>query len=526
MPPFARMALSSGVVDASALSPPASPLRRGRRRLARLVRSRAGPPRWHWLASVFFLAFAARSLYAVDLALALESQSQPGARMMQRYDEGAAAILRGEGALMVSGVDPSDTSLLARPPGYSLLLAVIYRLVGRGLFAAQLVQNALNACVPVLVFLLADALLGRRAAAAAGLLAAVMPHLAYYSALLTPDVVCAVPVLGALVLLAPAARGRRVGLGRALVAGLALGAAVWLRPNLLLLGPALACALVLAGRPGRRPWRAAAAVAAGAALAIAPITVRNYVLFRAFVPVSINLGVVLWEGLGEASGNAWGTRTDDVDVAAQEAQTYGDPRYADWWASPDGIRRDRDRVRRSLRVIAAHPVWFAGAALRRAAEMLDYAAADAPPVERAGAARAETLDALHEPGQGRAAAHLWGPELLARLRPRLSSRQAVLAGRALDPARVPLRPLQTALTVLALPLVLVGAGAVALLAPRRAVFLLAVPAYQMAIQSIVHFEFRYVLPMHACLLVLAGAGLGLAAGLVGESARRRRPHLG
>ena len=52
------------------------------------------------------------------------------------------------------------------------------------------------------------------------------------------------------------------------------------------------------------------------------------------------VGVVLWEGLGEASGNAWDTRTDDIDVAAQEARTYGDERYGEWWGSPDGIRRD------------------------------------------------------------------------------------------------------------------------------------------------------------------------------------------
>src|SRR4029077_644906 len=103
-------------------------------------------------------------------------------------------------------------------------------------------------------------------------------------------------------------------------------------------------------------------------------------VYRAFGLVSSNLGVVLWEGLGEASGNAWGTRTDDIDVAAQEAQLYGDARYGEWWGSPGGVRRDPGRVRRSLAVIRAHPFWFAGAALRRAARMLDYVGADAPPV--------------------------------------------------------------------------------------------------------------------------------------------------
>jgi hypothetical protein len=36
----------------------------------------------------------------------------------------------------------------------------------------------------------------------------------------------------------------------------------------------------------------------------------------------------------------------------------------------------------------------------------------------------------------------------------------------------------------------------------------------------VHFEFRYVLPMHACLLVLAGTALALLGGVVAARGRR------
>jgi hypothetical protein len=474
------------------------------------------------MAAVFVVALAVRSLYAVDLAPALESQEQPGSRMMQRYDEGAAAILRGDGLLFVSGVDPSDTGLLSRPPGYSILLAAIYRVVGRGLFAAQLVQNVLNALVPMLVFLLADTLVGRRSAIGAGLVAALLPHLAYYSALLTPDVVCVIPVLLALILLVPVARGRKVPIVRALLAGAMLGLAVWLRPNLLLLGPTVAAAVAFLSRPRTRRWATAAAVAAGAVAAIAPITIRNFVLYRTFVPVSINLGVVLWEGIGEASGNAWGTRTDDIDVAAQEAEMYGDPRYGEWWASPDGIKRDRDRVRRSLAIIAQHPAWFAGAALRRAAQMMDYVGAGAPPVAGRGTVPHGTLDTLHEPGQGGSARHLWGADLLARLRPRITSRDAVSLGRVLGVLRPVLRPLQMGLEVLILPLVVGGLAVLLIVAPRRALFTLVVPLYQVGFQSIVHFEFRYVLPMQAALLVLAGVALALAGGWIGDWRRRHR----
>jgi hypothetical protein len=43
-----------------------------------------------------------------------------------------------------------------------------------------------------------------------------------------------------------------------------------------------------------------------------------------------------------------------------------------------------------------------------------------------------------------------------------------------------------------------------------------------AFQSIVHFEFRYVLPMHACLLVLAGVPLALIGGRMAQWVGRRR----
>src|SRR4029450_9470859 len=104
----------------------------------------------------------------------------------------------------------------------------------------------------------------------------------------------------------------------------------------------------------------------------------------------------------------------------------------------------------------------------------------------------------------------------ARLRPRITSRDAVRPGRGAAILRPVVRPIQEAMTAASLPLLLVGLAALLLAAPRRAAFLLVVPLYQVAFQAIVHFEFRYVLPMHACLLVFAGAALALAGGWVAD----------
>jgi hypothetical protein len=119
------------------------------------------------------------------------------------------------------------------------------------------------------------------------------------------------------------------------------------------------------------------------------------------------------------------------------------------------------------------------------------------------------LDTLHEPGQGGSRRHLWGADLLAppapaHHEPGLRPYRARPRDRC-GPSWV---PLQIALGVLALPLVVAGLAALVAVAPRRALFTLVVPLYQVAFQSIVHFEFRYVLPMHACLLVFAGAAPG------------------
>src|SRR5207237_1575526 len=40
---------------------------------------------------------------------------------------------------------------------------------------------------------------------------------------------------------------------------------------------------------------------------------------------------------------------------------------------PDGIQRDRERMRKALNIIAHHPFWYAGSVARRIASVLKYA---------------------------------------------------------------------------------------------------------------------------------------------------------
>jgi hypothetical protein len=140
----------------------------------------------------------------------------------------------------------------------------------------------------------------------------------------------------------------------------------------MLLAPFLAVVIVVIARERRRALGHAAALLVAAFALIAPITLRNHAVFGEWVPVSINGGLTLWQGVADAGGEAEGAFRRDKLVMAEEAERYDNPRYREWWAEPDGIFRDRERYRRARAVIRAHPLLYARGG-RGALEMLSYA---------------------------------------------------------------------------------------------------------------------------------------------------------
>ena len=447
-----------------------------------------------WLAALFLLAFVVRSLYAVDQAPDMYTPEQEGTRMAQRYDAAALSILSGDGVLWPRVPDKEKTGLLARPPGYPLYLAVVYKTLGHSFFAAQAVQNLLTSLACVLMVLASARLASWPAALAGGLIAALSPPLGYVSALVLPDALSALPLVTALLILASVHPEGRAGLWASAAAGALVGAGVWLRPNVVLLAPFLSLVLLIVARERRRGLLHSVALSLAAIVVVLPITIRNYVVFGAFVPVSINGGLTLWQGTVDAGGAEAGAKRHDTLVAEEEAERYANPRYRDWWAEPDGILRDQDRYRRALEVIRAHPARFAGVMLRRMGEMVDYAAGDAP-------ALLHDAPPLPARSGGAGAEHAQASRWLA-------------PGRAAGPLRPPLAWIQPLLGLVLLPLVLVGVALLARHDWRRTALLLSVSFYYLLSESPFIYEWRVVAPMHYGLFAAAGAALAAAvAGL-------------
>ena len=463
--------------------------------------------------TIFVLALAVRSLYAVDLAAVMYTRVQPGTRMAWRYDEAAVGILAGEGVLWPREPDPARTGLLARPPGYPAFLALVYRELGRSFFAAQLAQNVLTSLACLLAAMAAARLVSFRVGTGGGIIAALSPHLAFSSNFLLPDALSALPLMAAMVLLARAHPDARARCWTSALAGALVGLGAWLRPNVMMLAPFLGVLILGAARDRRRALGHAAALVAGALLLIAPITLRNHAVFHEWVPVSINGGLTLWQGVADAGGEAEGARRRDKLVMDEEAERYANPRYREWWAEPDGIFRDRERYRRARAVIRAHPLAYARVVALRAMAMLSYTTPGPPTLSADAAAflaaRAEDDDAadarVHD---------------LAR---RPADDRLLEAGRMAAPVRPVIGAVQVALVPVLTPLALLGAAALFALSWRAALLLLALPLYYLATESFFLYEWRVAVPMHYALFACAAAAVLLIVGGARLAVRRARP---
>lgn len=180
-----------------------------------------------------------------------------------------------------------------RTPLYAWFLAIAFLLPGPDLLVARLLQALLGAMSVVLLADLAHRRFGRRAAWAAGLLAATAwPLLLYDREFL---MVTLMVFFGAALLRVWDAASPTSRAFRWLAIGLLLGLGGATRPNFLAVAPVfLALAALSFGPSGR--LRRASLIAAGALVVLAPIAVRNRLVSGEWILLSTQGGLNLWIG--------------------------------------------------------------------------------------------------------------------------------------------------------------------------------------------------------------------------------------
>ncbi len=262
----------------------------------------------------------------------------------------------------------ADPKLLGHPPGYPVVRAVLAGVFGDSDTAVQFFQITCDALAAVVIFLIAIEVLSLGVGLIAGFLAALAPQFAWNSVLLLPDTLAVLPILLATYFLILAVQKQR--LTAVIVAGMLIGLSCWLRANALMMGPFLGLiSLILF--PAERRYRYAGALLLGTFLVVAPLTLRNWIVFQHFIPVSLGAGQTMLEGIADYDpSRRFGIPDTDMGIMKNEAELYNRPDYYSTLFAPDGIKRERMRLARGFGVIRDNPFWFAGVMVRRAGSML------------------------------------------------------------------------------------------------------------------------------------------------------------
>lgn len=402
------------------------------------------------------------------------------------YERDAGILLSGDIATFLAGPNPpTDASVLLHPPGYPILIAGVSGIFGSiegGRGAFQIVQLLLNSLAPVLIFLIARRLFDLRTALIAGILAAVAPQFAYHSAMMLPDELSAMPILLAVYFYVRAIEDRRLTM--AVFCGAAIGLSCWFRSNTLLLPVFFALSsIVLLPKPIRVKF--ALLLMASFIVTISPITIRNYVVFKSFIPLSLGMGTTLVEGLGDYDTDGkLGMPATDEGVMEMDARIAGRPDYRGNLYNPDGVERERERLKIALTVVRENPGWYFTSVLQRGFSTLRFERVPAIAAERDE--RATT------------------PPVLYYL-------------------NVPLKLFQRGfITAVFLPLFILG---VVILLSRRGysklLMLAIVPLYYFCVQSLIHTEYRYVLATPHLMMIVAAVCLSVGLGKLSQHTLRR-----
>ena len=131
---------------------------------------------------IFLFALMVRAFHLQD------NPTPPFYGMTGEYKAHAMVLVRGDVKTFLEGPNPpSNANIIKHPPGYPLLMAVVYKAFGDSDKALQFVQIMLDALSAVMVSLIAYELFSFGVATLSGFFVALSPQFAYHSIALLPD---------------------------------------------------------------------------------------------------------------------------------------------------------------------------------------------------------------------------------------------------------------------------------------------------------------------------------------------------
>jgi len=264
-----------------------------------------------------------------------------------RFDD--TAWYRGAAHYFANGdgyVNPfTGTPTAAWPPGYPVVLGVVFRALGEGLAQTYALNIAVSALTVVVIYCIGCRLFDRRTAAIAAVAAAVWPGQVYFASLtLSEPLFTFLFSLAVLIVISVPDAGRWQGPLLVLLGGV-IAAAALTRGQALLLLPLGLIGWRLAGYRWRRAiaWTMLAAIAAGAVMA--PWVARNQDKLGSPVLIATNFGPNLWIGNHDGASGTMSIAEPEPPQPGRAGRTQGEFEVA----------ADRLALRKGLAYMVSHP---------------------------------------------------------------------------------------------------------------------------------------------------------------------------
>jgi 4-amino-4-deoxy-L-arabinose transferase-like glycosyltransferase len=262
---------------------------------------------------VFLLLIVA---VALSIRLYAWATMEPSLKIVKsddyRYDQIAMSMLHGE------GFAKDGEPIAWRGPGYPFFLAGIYYVFGHNPDAVRVIQCILGALLCVLIYYIASGVFNEKVGVIASIMSAVyIPFIRYLywagPCFLFSESVFMFFVAVTIALLLR--YERRMTIGSLIAVGIASAVTAMIKPAFLLFMPFLFFWIFAVRRHFWKAVRDYAAIVIVFIACVMPWTIRNYVVFREFIPISNESGDIFLEGnhpLAKGS-NVWVGQEMDSD---------------------------------------------------------------------------------------------------------------------------------------------------------------------------------------------------------------------
>lgn len=253
---------------------------------------------------IFILAFSLRFIYVTKDEVGIEQDEI-------QYDTLAMQLLETKSY----GTQEGQPTAL-RPPLYAAFLAIIYKVFGHSYFAVRLIQAILGAITSCLFFLIAEKIFNKKSVAVlTGVFCSVYMIFIFYTRCLLTETVFSF-LLAAIVYLSIA--GEELKPRRVCILGVLCGILTLVRSSGFFVPLIICIVLWVKRREGIRPSKKLFAsfvmlfICFG--FVLLPWTVRNYSVYKRFIPVSTNAGQNIYQSVKPAYGKIpeMGPRQDPI----------------------------------------------------------------------------------------------------------------------------------------------------------------------------------------------------------------------